>query len=267
MSASSLEQLQQWMHQCLIQPESTEVDVAIRSLNSTQRLSGIEGLAIYQRSYHQRLLDCMRQQFPALCYLLGEQLLTDFAREYLATYPPESYTLYDLGRRFSLFLNETRPDKPPNEPEAWVDFMIDLSNYERQLFVLFDGPGHESKVFAKQDALDSELILQTSFSLAQYRFPVADYYHQVQAKKKPSIPPAQVTCLALLRKNYLTHTLPLAPQHHLFLSALQQGHGVQEAILLVAEHLNLDEDVVMQAWRSPDGIRQRWIDAGFFGVQ
>ena len=41
-------------------------------------LSGAERLAIYSRSYHARLLECLRAQFPAVRHALGDELFEYF---------------------------------------------------------------------------------------------------------------------------------------------------------------------------------------------
>ena len=48
--------------------------------------------------------------FDGFCHALGDDLLNDFVAEYVREAPPESYTLYDLGRRFTDYLEANRPD-------------------------------------------------------------------------------------------------------------------------------------------------------------
>ena len=54
-----------------------------RLLASSPRLTGADGLAIYQRGYFLRIASCMREQFPALCHALGEELFDDFVADYI----------------------------------------------------------------------------------------------------------------------------------------------------------------------------------------
>ena len=147
---AELTSVQRWMHEALVFPRGTSREMVDAQLASFPGLSGAEGLAIYQRGYFLRIASCMRDQFPALCHALGEPLFNDFVAEYIRERPPESHTLYDLGRRFPMFLDESRPDRdrPPEEREVWIDFMVDLAGFERQMFVMFDAPGHEGKPFA-----------------------------------------------------------------------------------------------------------------------
>lgn len=254
------------MQNALVFPRETNKEAATEIVEASPRLSGVEQLAIYQRSYYLRLLKCMDEQFPALRHALGNQLFTDFAREYLRALPSQTYTLYELGGRFPGYLDETRPDrdKPDAEREGWVNFMVDLARCERDLFVMFDAPGHEGKPFAVWAVPDERLRLQPCLSVRSYRFPVSWYYHEVRKGESPALPPVERTYVALVRNNYITRTYPLTPSHHLFLKSMADGKSVGEALELVAGDAHLTVGEVSAAWSSPDGVRKRWIDAGFF---
>jgi hypothetical protein len=262
----SLDSLLNWMQNALLFPQKTSGGETARIVESTTRLTGQQHLAIYQRSYYLRLLECMREQFPALCHAIGGQLFTDFAREYLQTYPSESCSLYDLGRRFSAYLEETRPDLEEAEEnrESWINFMIDLARFERQLFEMFDAPGHEGRCLADESVPDRHLRLQPCFALGDYRFPVSWYYYEVRKGKDPPYPPQERSRVALLRKDYVTHTIPLTPPHYIFLESLGSGKNVEESLDLVARELEMPSEKVYQSWTAPDGIRKRWIRMGVF---
>jgi hypothetical protein len=263
---SELASVQRWMHEALVFPRRTSREAVDAQLASFPGLSGAEGLAIYQRGYFLRIASCMREQFPALCHALGEPLFNDFVAEYIRERPPESHTLYDLGRRLPAFLDESRPDRdqPPEEREVWIDFMVDLARFERQMFVMFDAPGHEGKPFATPETPDARLRLQPAFAIGAYRFPVAAYYHAVRQKQPAELPPAEPSYAALVRTAYVTRTLVLSELDHLFLNAMLDGGGVDEGIDAVARYLNASPDEVRCSWASAQGSRRRWIDGGFF---
>ena len=258
--------LQHWMQSALIHPEAVSAQETEGVLTSTDTLSGRSGLAIYQRSYFLRIASCMREQFPALCYALGEEVFNGFTDAYIRAHPPESYTLYDLGRRFAGYLQDSRPDKdaPAQERESWIDFMVDLAQFERQVIVLFDAPGHEGKAFATIDTPDDRLRLQPCFATACYQFPVAAYYHDVRAKTDPDLPSPEPCYVAFVRTDYLTHTILISEPHFVFLNALARGCTVDAALDTVARHTQMDRDGVLRSWRDQEGIRRRWIESGFF---
>ncbi|MFI5029650.1 MAG: DUF2063 domain-containing protein, partial [Reyranellales bacterium] len=174
--------------------------------------------------------------------------------------------LYDLGRRFPAFLDESRPDRdqPPEGREAWIDFMIDLGRFERQMFVMFDAPGHEGKPFATPETPDARLRLQPAFAIGAYRFPVAAYYHAVRQKQPTELPPAEASYAALVRTAYVTRTLVLSELDYLFLEAMVDGGGVDEGINAVACRLEASPADVRRSWASEQGSRRRWIASGFF---
>lgn len=258
----SLAAAQHWMRQALVRPH--RAGNASAWLSGGGRLDAVAGLAVYQRGYVLRLANCMREQFPALCHALGQSLFDDFVAGYIERHPPESHTLYDLGRRFPDDLEDTRPDadQPPEGREGWIDFMIDLARFERAVFVLFDAPGHEGRPFADAGTPDDALRLQPAFTLGAYRYPVAAYYHAVRQREAAPLPSAAPSFVALVRTDYLTRTIPLTEPHFRLLAAMADGAGVAAALEAVAEHLGVTADEARRGWEST--VRNRWLDWGFF---
>jgi hypothetical protein len=142
--------------------------------------------------------------------------------------------------------------------------MVDLARFERELFVMFDAPGHEGKPFADVDIPDSQLRLQPCFILGDYRFPVGWYYHEVQQNNEPRFPPLQRSPVALLRKDYLTYTFPLTTVQYTFLMALKNGKDIEQALRVAAQESAQPIEQVYQSWAKPGSTRERWIEAGFF---
>src|SRR4051812_12009803 len=139
------------MHEALVLPDADPVS-AQALFAGDGRLGAAGGLAVYQRGYFLRIAACMREQFPALCHALGRALFDDFVADYIRDCPPVRHTLYDLGRRFAGWMEANRPDGAAREP--WVDFMIDLADFEYTVFVMFDAEGNEGRPFATSDTPD-----------------------------------------------------------------------------------------------------------------
>jgi hypothetical protein len=262
-SSFTLLQLQNWMQNALHAPSAVPTGQANDLLISQPRFSGADGLAVYQRSFFLRIVSCMRDQFPALCHALGQDLFDDFVADYIVEAPPESYTLYDLGRRFPAYLQANRPDSAEAR-ETWIDFVVDLALFERQVFVMFDAVGAEDAGYATPDTPDANLCLQPAFSLGSYRFPVAMYYHDVRAERAAALPPYQAQNVALVRKDFLTQTIPLSDAHYVFLKALSQGNTIDAALALIAGQTAQPFDQVHAAWSATGGTRDIWIKAGLF---
>ena len=68
----SLAQVQAWMQEMLVSADAPGNTTAHVAPSST--LSAEERLAIYQRGYLARLLQCLEGQYKALCHALGKGL-------------------------------------------------------------------------------------------------------------------------------------------------------------------------------------------------
>ncbi|WP_211442562.1 HvfC/BufC N-terminal domain-containing protein [Collimonas humicola] len=259
-----LQRLQHWMLDALITPGDVDAAALAAAVLPGPKLSASGCLAIYQRSYIQRLRTCLKEQFPASCHAIGAQLFADFADEYLRDCPSESHTLYELGKRFPQWIEDNRPDRgePAERRETWIDFMVDLAGYERELYRLFDAPGHEGKLWPDTTADDEALVLQPCLALVRHGYPVAWYYHEVRAERSPPFPAARPSNAVILRRDFLTHTYPITPQHHRFLSLMQQTMHVPTALEQVAAETGRDLEEVKRSWR--DQVRGPWLEAGFF---
>lgn len=249
------------MHAALIDPRA-DPSAAQELFEADGRLGAVGGLAVYQRGYFLRIAACMREQFPALCHALGRALFDDFVADYIRDCPPERHTLYDLGRRFSDWMEANCPD--PQAREAWVDFMIDLARFEYLAFTMFDAEGNEGRAFATVDTADSALRLQPAFGLGSYRFPVAGYYHAVRRGEAPLLPMPAPCHIALVRSDYVTRTVPLSEPQHGLLAAMLAGSGVEAALANVSTCYGLDPREADRIWRGAQGSRERWIEWGFF---
>lgn len=259
-----LQALQHWMLDTLIAPDNVRADTVAATLLPGPKLSASACLSIYQRSYILRLRKCLEEQFPATCHALGTRLFSDFADEYLRACPSDSYTLYEIGRRFSQWLEDNRPDRDqsPERRGAWIDFMVDLTRYERELYRLFDARGHEGQPWPDLSAGDGALMLQPCLALVEYRYPVAWYYHEVRAGRSPRFPVAMHSYAVILRRDFLTHTYPVTRLHHRFLSLVDETRDVPGSLEAIAVEAGRPIDEVRRSWRRE--VRRPWLEAGFF---
>ncbi|TGE22269.1 DUF2063 domain-containing protein [Hymenobacter aquaticus] len=277
-SAFSLQQVQHWMQTVLT--DSAGLGAAMRGpaaqtvlpllpqdveqlIAPSSRMSGGQRLAVYQRGYFARLLECMAGQFQVLRQALGPELFEDFAREYLSVYPSQTYTLGELGARFPQFLAETRPDRdaPPAERDSWPDFMIDLARLERAAFVAFDAPGAENQPAPKLTTADTALRLAPCVTLLAFQFPVNQYYQAVYQGLEPPLPPAWPSYVVITRRHYQLGLFDVKPLQFRFLQWLQQGRSIEEALTLLATQPDIDHATAAMLWQI---WRAKWLEWGFF---
>ena len=270
--APELAELQRWM-QAVITHESG-VATALDSADARQHIdigadgveavvtrsnaqTSVERLAIYGNAYFARLLECLREFFPALTHALGEEVFDQFALEYLHRYPSTSYTLEHLADRFPSFLRETKPEDKVEL--SWPDFLVDLAELELAIGRVFDGPGPEKLPRLTSERLAAvpaevwpaaRLVPVPCLRLLEFAWPVSDYYTAFRDGEAPTIPHPESTYLALTRRDYVVHRLPLSAEQHTLLSALLEGETIDTAIERCAEHSDDLEQLAanLSAW-------------------
>lgn len=157
--------------------------VAATFIKPNDRLTSFERLAIYNRQYWYRIVDCFYDDFPGLRAVLGEQKFSRLSKAYLAKYPSRSYTLRNLGSRLGQFIqDEPQWTAPRNELAA------DMVRFEWAQVIAFDS---ETKPPLSVDDLlgknpDSlRLGLQPYLTLLRLGYPLDDFV--LALKKKDAL--------------------------------------------------------------------------------
>jgi hypothetical protein len=278
----SLGVIQRWMQAVLTHPDGVaggmrspeargEIEVGPdelgRVLTRSRALSAADRLGVYANAYYARLLECLREEFPALVHTLGQDVFDGFAVDYLQAHPPKSYTLQELGSNFPKFLAETCP---ADENPAWAAFLIDLASLERVYNEVFDGPGVEGRQLLTADHLlalppdrwpYARLVLADGFRLVELRSPVHEYITSIRRNEEPSPPNSAETLLAVHRRDYVVRRHPLLRPQYVLLRTLLAGESIGTAIGRAAELHGPDLDVFaagLRAWFCD------WAAEGFF---
>jgi hypothetical protein len=280
----ALDRIQHWMQAAIMHPdgvvagmETPEARAAIDAgsadelLTRSKALTAVERLGIYGSAYYLRLLECMREEFPAVTHCLGEETFNSFAAAYLQKYPSRSYTLCQLGAKFPQFLVETRPEREEGEPEvSWPEFLADLALFEWTFREVFDGPGTEGKEILDEAKIravpperwpEARLIPAPCLRLLALRFPVHEYHAEVREEKSPHVPEPAETLLAMTRRNYVVRHSPLTAPEYRLLNSLVAGRCVGEAITEVAQSASAPLDQLAENLH--DWFR-RWAALGCF---
>jgi len=282
-----LERIQRWMQSVITHPDGieaaidsdaarSEIDVTAkdveRVITRSQALDSIERLRVYGNAYYARLLECLREEYPALVHAVGQDTFDGFAFGYLQQYPSTSYTLAQLGRSFPQYLSETRPkrDESQGGPD-WADFLIDIARLERSYSEVFDGPGGEDERLLEADDLtaiapeqwpQARLIPVECLRLLALSYPAHDYATAVRKQHQPAPPQPSLTCLAISRRDYIVRRRAVSAQEFDVLQSLADGHTVGQAIEHAASDMNAEQVDELAA-----NLRQwftRWATAGYF---
>jgi hypothetical protein len=114
----------------LARERSLEAGGLDRIINGDDRLSAIERLDIYANMYFYRLLDVLREDFPATLALLGDDAFHNLVTGYLLEYPPTEPSVQHGGRYLANYLR----DHPLARAKPWL---ADLAALERAQLEVF----------------------------------------------------------------------------------------------------------------------------------
>ncbi len=107
---------------------AAERELSARGLDSIvlgdERLSAADRVDIYANMYFYRLLDALKEDFPATLAVLGADNFHNLVTGYILEYPPTEPSLYYCGRYLADYLR----DHPLSES---APFIADLARLER----------------------------------------------------------------------------------------------------------------------------------------
>lgn len=102
-------------------------------IRSEAGLDASERIEIYANAYLRRLLECLKEDFPAVFAVIGERAFEETARGYLVEYPPAEPSIDWAGRHFASFLRE-------HSILARSPFLADLARLEWAISEVFVAP-------------------------------------------------------------------------------------------------------------------------------
>ena len=141
--STQLKQLESLLYRLITAPNGVaEGLVAERELGATgldaivlgdDRLSAEDRVDIYANMYFYRILDALKEDFPATLAVLGDDNFHNLITGYLLEYPPTEPSISYCGRHLATYLRRhpLREDAP---------FVADLAKLERAIVEVFQGP-------------------------------------------------------------------------------------------------------------------------------
>lgn len=287
----NLEQIQRWMQSVIMHPggvaegvESPQarehLDVTLAGLEDVIRrsraLASSARLEIYVDAYYERLLECLREEFGATRYAVGDELFDALAFGYLQHYPSRSYTLFALGGHFPQYLDESRLHAqavPEGVPSTWPDFVVELAAFERLQREVYDVPGTEDMTLLDGERLSrvppsalgsARLTLAPCLRLYSPAHPVQDFWLAWRRDGQAAVPELRRTYLVVNRRDYTLVRHELTIVQFAVVEALAAGGTLAEAIAaaydVAGNDSQFEED--LGDWFAT------WTRAGFFvGVE
>jgi hypothetical protein len=242
---------------------------AAELIRPNDRLTSLERLEIYSRSYWFRLLDSMRDDFPGVLAILGNAKFGRLITAYLVDCPSRSFTLRDLGSQFERWLRER-----PRMPASKAQLVLDMVRLEWAHIVAFDGP--EVNPIDLNDLATltpaMRVRLQPCVSILDLQYPVDELRVQLNAspegstsKSSFSLPEkttplaprgfsAEPVYVAIHRFELSVYYRRLAPEEFRILTGLRQGRPIATAIRAAFRDSPVQPDEI-------PGLLQTWFSA------
>jgi hypothetical protein len=250
--------LQRRMAHAILQPLNGSDRIARKTdaafIQPNDRLTAVERLEIYSRSYWFRILDSLHDDFPGLRAVLGERAFHRLSRAYLAECPSRSFTLRDLGSRLEDWLRRN-----PRHVGSRHALALDMARLEWAHIEAFDNAA--GKVLGPEDLLEIgpgfRAALQPCIRLLALQYPVDDLRIQVNRasdergassnntalKQKHrdmttrfSMSRPKEIFLAVHRRDFIVYYRRIDAEEYRLLSTLRDGQTIAKAICSAFEN-------------------------------
>ncbi len=160
------------------------------------RLSSEGRVDIYANMYFYRILDALKEDFPATLAVLGDDNFHNLVTGYLLEHPPTDPSITDSGSHLAEYLHDH-----PLRKEA--PFAADLAKLERATVEVFLGPDAPAldpdalRAVAAEDWPAMKLKLHPSAQILTLDWQVSDLLRAVE-EHRPWNPPNQATTKVLI---------------------------------------------------------------------
>ena len=247
----TLLEVQRRMAQAILDPLTGSDRIAPNTdaafIKPNDRLTAVERLEIYSRSYWFRILDSLYDDFPGLRMVLGQRAFHRLSRAYLAECPSRSFTLRNLGSRLEDWLLRN-----PRYAGRRHAVALDMARLEWAHIEAFDNAA--GKVLGPEDLLELgprfRAALQPYIRLLALQYPVDDLRIQVNRAsdergaasnaalkpkhrdmtKRVSLSNREQIFLAVHRRNFMVYYRRIEAEEYRLLSALRDGQPIARAI-------------------------------------
>jgi len=169
-------------------------------IGGDRRLSAVERLDIYAEMYFYRLLDCLKEDYPATLAVVGATNFHNLITGYLLAYPPSHPSVLYAGRHLADFLGSH-----PLRGE-WP-FIADLARLERALIEVFHAPdapaleADELRAVAPSDWPALELRTHPALQLLALEWSIANVARAVEEGSNWQMPERATTSVLVWRKH------------------------------------------------------------------
>lgn len=224
------------------------------------RMSAVDRMALYQYSYHARLVGCLEDDFPTIVEALGASRFDLLARKYIEAHPSDHPNLNHFGRHFPEFCAEQG---------AWLEhhrFVRDLARLEWAIIEMIHAPSAEPvsmKVLEhlpQEQWADIRLVPAPTLRFLEFDYPANAFLQAHRRNKKPTIPAEGWSATAVYRVDFTVWRMGFTRPMTAVLQALIDQKTLGEALGRLSEPelaADIGETDVMRWFKE-------WVVDGFF---
>lgn len=221
------------------------------------RLSAEDRVDIYANMYFYRLLDVLREDFPATARVLGDDNFHNLATAYLLEYPPTEPSVLYCGRHLAAFLRDQ-----PRSKDA--PYLADLALLERAVVEVFHGPdapaleSEQLRAIAPAKWPTLKLRTHPAAQVLKLEYRVAALLQAVEERREWKPADAGIVEVIVWRRNSRVFYRELEKAEVRAIAALRKGVTFAKICELVAADCDATRDPVAELNR----LLARWLDDG-----
>ncbi|MEA3062860.1 MAG: hypothetical protein QOJ94_2641 [Sphingomonadales bacterium] len=240
--------LQAWLQDAILAGGAADGE-ADRQVVSRGALDAAGRVGVYAGGYRARLVECLRDEYPALRRFAGETAFDLFARSYVAARQSRSRTLWDYGEGFAAYLESNAP-AAAREPGSPLAVPAQLARLERARAEVQRARGieREDRPAVTADALlvpGARLAVPDSVRLLALDFDLAPLVRASDRGDSLTAPEARPSWIAIARTRYRIQVHELDVGQHAFLAALADGAAADSAAARAADSLDRSRGAVI----------------------
>jgi hypothetical protein len=211
----------------------SERSIATALVRDDARLSAVERLDIYADMYFYRIRDCLKEDFGAVCAVVGEAAFHNLVTDYLLEHPSSHFSLRYVGQHLPAFVMTHALG------EQWP-YLADLAALEWSILEAFDAPDAEPITPASLATIPAEgwaelrFELTPSLKLLRLEWPVHEVWAQTQRQEEVGDVCAAETFIRVWRQNLRVFHRAIDPTQRAALDALNKGATFAQICELIA---------------------------------
>ena len=218
--------------------------------------SAEQRIAIYQRGYFARLVECLRDDYPAVARALGPDEFEALCIDFVDAHPPASPSLNFYGAPFAAFC--------ASRAEHWSVFVGELARLEWAVVESIHanaGPTLDLTALANLPAAaweQTRLLPSPALRIVRATHPVRRYYQAFLDGQLATVPELEPSTVAVCRRGPEVRPIDVEASHAVLLERLVEGQPLGVALDALAADAN--EDACARLERAFSA----WVAGGFF---